>query len=62
MIRYSTSNDKVCKVIRDWCRRNNYIFSFEDTDNKANEVYPFVILASSKAEKELMELISTYEI
>lgn len=62
MIRYSTSNDRICKLIRDWCRKNRFIYSFEEKGNKDNDVYPFVILAGSEAEKELMKLISDNEI
>ena len=58
MIRYSTSNDRVCKEVRDWCRQNNYIYSFDEEDRKTGYcVYPFVILAPSYAEKDLIERI-----
>ncbi|MBQ6478246.1 MAG: hypothetical protein IJI44_02635 [Erysipelotrichaceae bacterium] len=55
MIRYSTSNDRICKIIRNWCRKNNFLYSFDEDDRGC--VYPFVILAPSHAEKELMERI-----
>ena len=60
MIRYNTSNDKVSKVIREWCKENNYIYSFE-TDEREREffVYPFTIVAPSYAEEELIERIRT---
>lgn len=58
MIRYKTSNDKVCKAVRRWCRENNYIYSFE-TDSKDKEfyVYPFTIVAPSYMENDLKEQI-----
>ena len=57
MIRYSTSNDRICKIIRSWCRENNYIYTFDDEDKKNIDIYPFVILAPSYAEEELIEKI-----
>ncbi len=57
MIRYSTSNDRICKIIRYWCRENNYIYTFDDEDRKCTVIYPFSILAPSYAEEELIERI-----
>jgi len=57
MIRYSTSNDRICKIIRSWCRENNYIYTFDDEDRKCTDIYPFIILAPSYAEEELIERI-----
>ena len=57
MIRYNTSNDRICKVIRSWCRENKYIYKFDDEDKKNTCIYPFVILAPSDAEKKLIERI-----
>lgn len=57
MIRYSTSNDRICKIIRSWCRENNYIYRFDDEDRKCTDIYPFIILAPSYAEEELIERI-----
>jgi|GEM_PF-5813173 len=62
MIRYNTSNDRICKIIRSWCRENNYIYTFDDEDKKTVCIYPFVILAPSYAKKELMERISLLEV
>ena len=56
MIRYNTSNDRISRIIRDWCIRNSYIYSFSD-DEKDECVYPFVILAPSYAETDLKEQI-----
>ncbi len=57
MIRYNTSSDRICKVIRNWCRENNYIYTFDDEDKKCTDIYPFIILAPSYAEEELIERI-----
>ena len=59
MIRYSTSNDRKCKLIRNWCRENGYAYGFEDNDKKSIDTYPFVILAPSYAEKDLLDAIET---
>jgi len=59
MIRYSTSNDRKCKLIRNWCRKNGYAYGFEDDDKKSLDIYPFVILAPSYAEKDLLDVIET---
>ena len=59
MIRYNTSNDRICKIVRNWCRENSYIYRFDDEDNKNSDVYPFVMLAPSYAERELIERIRT---
>ena len=56
MIRYNTSNDRISRIIRDWCIRNSYIYSFSDDDTDGC-VYPFVILAPSYAETDLKEQI-----
>ena len=57
MIRYSTSNDRKCKLIRNWCRENGYAYGFEDNDKNSIDTYPFVILAPSYAEKDLLNAI-----
>ncbi len=57
MIRYSTSNDRICRIIRSWCRENNYIYTFDDEDKKNIDIYPFVILAPSCVEEDLIERI-----
>lgn len=57
MFRYSTSNDRICRIIRNWCRENNYIYSFDEEDKKNMDIYPFIILAPSYVEKELIERI-----
>ena len=62
MIRYNTSNDRTCKIIRDWCKQNKYIYTFDVEDRKNIDTYPFVILAPSYAEKELIETIRTMEV
>ena len=60
MIRYNTSNDRVCKTIRKWCKDNNFIYSFE-TDRNENEhhVYPFKIVAPSYMENDLIKTIGS---
>ena len=60
MIRYNTSNDRICKTIRSWCRENGYIYRFDDNENTCT--YPFVILAPSDVENELIERIRTNEV
>ena len=58
MITYSTSNDRISKVIRQWCRENSYTYSFEsDSKEDACCVYPFMIDAPQDAEKDLIERI-----
>ena len=59
MIRYSTSNDRKCKMIRNWCRENGYAYSFDEEDKGSVDTYPFVILAPSYAEKDLLDVIET---
>ena len=62
MLRYNTSNDRVCRVIRDWCRENNYYYSFEPSDRDHDFcIYPFRILAPSYAEDGLLERIRSME-
>ena len=57
MIRYSTSNDRKSKLIRNWCRENGYAYGFEDDDKNSIDTYPFIILAPSYAEKDLLNAI-----
>ncbi len=57
MIRYNTSNDRICKIIRSWCKEKEYIYSFDEVGKKNTDVYPFIIFAPSYAEKELIERI-----
>ncbi len=57
MIRYSTSNDRKCKLIRNWCRENGYAYSFDDKDRKNTDTYPFVILAPSYVKEDLLNTI-----
>ena len=45
-------------MIRNWCRENGYAYGFED-DKKSLDIYPFVILAPSYAEKDLLDVIET---
>ncbi len=59
MIRYNTSSERICKAIISWCRQNNYIYSFDEEDKKCTDVYPFIILAPSYAEEELIERVRT---
>ena len=58
MIRYNTSSDRLCKIIRNWCKENNYYFSLEPSDGeKDTDVYPFRILAPSYMEDDLLKEI-----
>ena len=59
MIRYSTSNDRKCRLVRNWCKENGYAYSFDDKDRKNTDTYPFVILAPLYAEKDLLDVIET---
>ncbi|MBQ1533444.1 MAG: hypothetical protein IIZ64_01345 [Erysipelotrichaceae bacterium] len=59
MIRYSTSNDRKCRLVRNWCRENGYAYSFDDKDQKNTDTYPFVILAPSYAKEDLLDAIRT---
>ena len=61
MIRYSTSNDRKCKLIRNWCRENGYAYGFEDDDKNSIDTYPFVILAPSYEMEELLKVIDSFE-
>ena len=58
MIRHDTSNDKIAKIIINWCKENGFAYSF-DTKNKERNfyTYPFTIDASLQRRDELMELI-----
>jgi len=46
MIRHDTSNDKIAKIIINWCKENSFAYSF-DTKNKERNfyTYPFTIEA-----------------
>ena len=59
MIRHDTSNDKIAKIIINWCKENSFAYSF-DTKNKERNfyTYPFTIEAPLQRREELMELIS----
>ena len=59
MIRYSTSNDRKCKLIRNWCRENGYAYSFDEEEKGNVDTYPFVILAPSYAKEDLLDAIRT---
>jgi hypothetical protein len=58
MIYYNTSNDKICRLVIEWCKDNNYLYSL-DTENKERNmnIYPFTILAPSYQENNLLEKI-----
>ena len=60
MIRYSTSNDRKCKAVRNWCREHGYAYSFDEKD-RSSETYPFVILAPSYAEEDMRNAIRKAE-
>ena len=59
MIRHDTSNDKIAKIIINWCKENGFAYSF-DTKNKERNfyTYPFTIDAPLQRREELMDLIS----
>lgn len=59
MIRHDTSNDKIAKIIINWCKENGFTYSF-DTKNKERNfyTYPFSIDAPFQRRDELMDLIS----
>ena len=58
MIRHDTSNDRIAKIIVNWCKENGFAYSF-DTKNKERNFYTylFTIDASLQRRDELMELI-----
>ncbi|MBR4462401.1 MAG: hypothetical protein IKS51_07470 [Erysipelotrichaceae bacterium] len=56
MIRYNTSNDRVCKLVIKWCRVNGYRYAFSSNSN-SECVYPFEIDAPSCSETELGNMI-----
>ena len=60
MIHYDTSNDKISKVIVEWCKEKNYLFYFDIKDKERNyNTYPFNIDAPSEAKDELIQKIKS---
>ena len=58
MIRYNTSNDRICKAVISWCKENRYLYSFDTDDRDRNlYVYPFTIAAPSSKETELIDMV-----
>lgn len=57
MVRFDTSNDKESKRIVDWCKKNNYQYSFELKDKERNMfTYPFNIEAPSDLQNKMKEI------
>ena len=58
MIRYNTSNDKLCKIIVKWCKDNNFIYTLDPQEGeKETDAYHFRIFAPEYMKDDFKENI-----